>query len=515
MSITSLVFFISIFVASLCYFVVPKNMRWMVLLTASIVFVLSNSSWELLVIALIPIMLTYVAAIIIEQCNIKQTNNKKALLIKNIVLLTTILFDVGILIYYKELNFFLNIGNSICNLFNLDYSINLISGIIAPLGISYFILTLIGYLLDVNWMKSSAQKNPLKFVLFGIYFPVITSGPIIRYDEIKTSLYDGNLFDYDRICFGLQRILWGLFKKLVIAERISIIVSTIQTEKLAGLYVFIGILLYAIQVYMDFSGCMDIVLGVSEIFGIYLPENFQTPLYARDLSEFWRRWHITLGAWVRDYVLYPVLKSNLIQKIGKKTKKKFGKKLGKKIPTWIGMLVVWLTVGFWHGGAWTFIFGSGLFFFIMIVGGQILEPLFAEIIKKLKINTESAVWVLFQRVRTFVLFSSSISFSWAPSMSEGVAMWKRGFSTYNPKILFDGSLLNLGLDIPNFIVMILGLMVVFVVSYLQQSGSVRKKIKEKTIIIRWSLYICLLFSVLILGMYGPGYDASEFIYGQF
>lgn len=513
MSITSLNFFIAVYFASICYFVVSKKIRWVVLLVASVLFFLSNSTLKVFLVALIPVVMTYLAALIIEYCN--NISNKKMLTVKNIVLLLTILFDVGILIYFKELNFFIDNANRICSLLNISFSINLITGIIAPLGISYFILTLIGYLLDVNWMKVSAQKNPFKFVLFIFYFPIMISGPIIRYEEVQASLYHGNSFDYDRVCFGLQRILWGLFKKLVIAERISIIVSAIQSNGYAGFYVFLGVLAYAIQVYMDFSGCMDIVLGVSEIFGVSLPENFQTPLFAKNLSEFWRRWHITLGAWVRDYVLYPVLKSNLVQKLGRKTKKIFGKKWGKKIPTWTGMLVVWLTVGFWHGGAWTFIFGSGIFFFIMIVGGQILEHLFNKLAKLLKVNTECASWSFFQRARTFVLFASSISFSWASSMTEGIAMWRRGFSTYNPEILFDGSLLKLGLDIPNFMVMLCGLIVVFIVSNLQQTGSVRKKIQGQNLVFRWCLYLGLLFSVLILGMYGPGYNASEFIYGQF
>jgi len=513
MSITSLKFFVVVFMACIGYFIAPKKLRWSILLITSIVFFLSNSTWKLLVVALIPIVITYIAALLIEYCN--NNSDKKKLIIKQITVIFSIFFNVGILIYFKELNFFLSNANRICNLLDLSFSIELITHIIAPLGISYFILSLIGYVLDVNWMKVSAQRNPFKFLLFVFYFPVMTSGPIIRYGEIEKSLYKGNSFDYDRVCFGLQRILWGLCKKLVIAERISIIVTTIQSEAYAGFYVFFGVLAYAIQVYMDFSGCMDIVLGVSELFGVSLPENFQTPLFAKNLSEFWRRWHITLGAWVRDYVLYPVLKSSLIQSLGKKTKKIFGKKTGKKIPTWIGMLLVWLTVGFWHGGAWTFIFGSGLFFFIMIVGGQILEPLFDKIILALKINTKCASWPFFQRVRTFILFASSISFSWAPSMSEGIAMWKRGFSTYNPEILWDGSLLNLGLDIPNFVVMVIGLVVVLAISNLQQTGSVRKKIQEQNLVFRWCIYIGLLFSVLIFGMYGPGYDASEFIYGQF
>ena len=151
----------------------------------------------------------------------------------------------------------------------------------------------------------------------------------------------------------------------------------------------------------------------------------------------------------------------------------------------------------------------------MIVGGQIFEPLFGKIEMILKVNKECSSWKLFQRMRTFILFASSISFSWAASMTDAFAMWKRGFSVYNPEIFFDVSFLNLGLDMANYVVIFLGLLVVFVVSNLQQNGSVRKMIQKQNLVFRWIIYIALLFAVLILGMYGPGFDASEFIYGQF
>lgn len=510
MSIVSFNFFVFIVIVFALYFCVPIRFRWCVLLLANIAFWLICSTWQLLCIALIPIGITYCMAIIIDSLN--ATGGKTAAI--NACRVIAILVDVAVLIAFKEVNFFIGIGNAITGIFGVK-QLEFITGIIAPLGISYYTLTLISYLLDSSWGLFEVQKNPLKFLTYILYFPTLTSGPIMRYKDMSGELFEAKRFEYKNLCFGAQRILWGLFKKLIIADRLAPFVSALKADEYSGLYVFIGIICYTIQLYMDFSGCMDIVIGASEILGIKLPENFNAPLFATNLSEYWRRWHITLGDWVRDYVMNPILKSKGMQRLGKKTKKGLGKKWGKKIPVWIAMLVTWFTVGFWHGGALTFIFGSGLFFFIMIAGGQLLEPVWKWLIKLLHINTESIIWKMWQRIRTFLLFSVSISFSWAASMTDGFNMLKRGFETFNPGILIDGSLTELGIDGANWIVVFIALIIVLIVSNLRKKGSVREQIASCNIAVRWIIFLVLFFVVIIFGVYGMGYDSSAFIYGAF
>jgi D-alanyl-lipoteichoic acid acyltransferase DltB (MBOAT superfamily) len=435
---------------------------------------------------------------------------------KNMVTGLAIIVEVVILIVLQDNAFFVDNINRVSSLLNLSWKIPIPTWAV-PLGISYYTLMLIGYLLDTSWKISKPQKNPLKLLLFTCYFPQMISGPFTRYHEMEDQLYKAHTFDHTRITSGAQRILWGLFKKLVIAERLSVIVGTIygNYEEYPGFYVLIAIVGYTLQVYADFSGCMDIIIGISELFGVKLPENFHTPFYATNLSEVWRRWHMTLGFWVKDYVLYPFLKSSFAQKIGKFAKKRWSKKAAKRIPTYCGMFLTWFTVGFWHGGSWNYILGSGMFFFVMIVGGMLLEPVFNRLIQWLHINTECFSWKLFQRIRTFFLFAASVSFGRASSTASAVAMWKNAFSEFNPWIFFDKSLYNLGVDQQDFGILVFSLLLFLVVSILQQKGSIRKRFAKQNIVFRWIVLFGLIFSILIFGYYGPGYDASEFIYGGF
>lgn len=249
---------------------------------------------------------------------------------------------------FKYLNFFVYTGRAAGNIFGVDIPLKDIS-LVAPMGLSFYTLQVVGYLLDVSRGTCRAEKGLLRYALFASFFPQLVQGPINRYSDLAETLYTPKKFNYEQVTFGLQRMLWGLFKKLVIAERMSVIVGTIygDFETYSGLYIVVGTVCFAFQLYTDFSGAMDIALGLSEALGIRMAENFDNPFFARSISEYWRRWHITLGTWMKDYVFYPLLKSNLFVSIGDRAKKRLGKKRGKKIPTYLGMVVLWFTVGFW------------------------------------------------------------------------------------------------------------------------------------------------------------------------
>lgn len=521
MSIISFLFFAFVAATLLLYYIFPAKFKWFVLLGASIIFFIAGCSVELFAMMLFMSLLAWLCGLIngkiYMQLNASQDeiHKKKLMNGKKWITAATIVIEVLILIVLKDNAFFISNANRLFDLFGHPLNLSFPSWA-APLGISYYTLILIGYILDVSWGTSSPQKNPAKFLLFSSYFPQMTSGPFSRYHQMKDQLYAGHRFNYNNFCFGLQRVLWGLFKKLVIAERLAVIVRTIFGDYASypGLYIFIAAISYTLQVYAEFSGCMDIIIGISEMFGITLPENFNTPFFSTSLSEVWRRWHMTLGFWIKDYILYPVLKSELLQKIGRFCKKTFGKQAGKKIPTYIGMFIAWFTVGFWHGGSWKFIFGSGLFFFIMIVSGQLLEPVFKKLIRTLKINTSCFSWTLFQRIRTFMLFAMSVSFGRTAGLISGLKMWKSALY-FNPWILVDQSLYSLGLDRQDFWVLIFGLITFLIISILQQKGSIREKLAEQNIVFRWAILFALIFAVLIFGNYGPGYKATDFIYGGF
>lgn len=518
MSIVSLEFFIFIGIVYVAYLFFTPRHRWMILFLASAYFMLCAVQQSVLLCCIFAAetLLTWYVALKIKR--IKQERTKTLLIVAVITILVTVL------VFYKDITFFVNNINVAARLLNSTIFLKM-PEYAAPLGISYYTLILIGYLLDVHWGNiKEPQRNPFKFLLFAGYFPQMTSGPFTRYNDIADVIFGNIHCSLKQLQFGIQRMLWGLFKKLVLAERFSVMVSTIydsepqplQENPYTGLVVVMGAFLYVAFLYMDFSGCMDIVIGVSEIFGIPLAENFCRPFTSGSLSEIWRKWHMTLGFWIKDYVLYPTLKSKLVSHIRDFCKKHFGKKASRTVPTYFGMFVTWFCVGFWHGGTWKYICCSGLFFFIMIVGGLMLDPLFQKIITVLKINTGTWSWSFFRRVRSFCLFSASVSIGRCNSLMDGLRAWKTVFTHWNPWVLFDDTIFRLGLDRKDFDVCVIGILVITVVSLLEEKhGSVRELIATQNTAFRWCLYLALFFSVLILGYYGPGYNPADFIYGGF
>jgi len=515
MSIVTLEFFIFVAAAVLVYWICPAKARWTVLLIISAAFVIIGTNYNL---ALYGVFVAMTLAVWVAALAIKRTGSERG---KSIITGVTVAAIAVILILYKDLSFFVNNGNLLGKLVGLNFGFTLPAWA-APLGISYFSLILIAYLLDVRWETiSEPQANPFKMLAFAGYFPHLTSGPFTRYNDIKGALFGENKFDYENFCFGLQRFLWGLFKKLVIADHLAPLVANLYSVDSPGiLSVVVGAFLYVLQLYTDFSGCMDIVIGTSQLFGIPLAENFKTPFYSVSLSEWWRRWHITLGAWLKDYVLYPAMKSDWMNKIRKFSKTKFGKKASNKIVTYTGMLITWFCVGFWHGGSWKYICSSGLFFFVMIVGGLLLEPFFAKLTKLFRIKTDCWSWVMFQRIRTFLLFSFSVSFGRAGSLTAGLERYSH-------------ALRNLGIaeELRNFknwiylskrenilllALLFTAVLTLFLVSLLQHHrGEIRPLLAKQNLIFRWAVLILLLFSVLIFGAYGSEFEMGAFIYQGF
>ena len=507
-SIISIKFYAYLMLLAVVYYTLARKfkLQWTVLMLASLFFYLANGRqaafWTFL-----PLTVTYLAA----RASTGLNGSRKSLLTFAVVT-----FNVLFLIYFKESNFFIHIVNSIF----MHSGHPLLEEVSrkAPFGISYITLMLISYYLDISWGITEQQKNPFKFLACIIFFPITSSGPVVRYAQIKSTLFETHNFDYEHFCLGCQRILWGFFKKYLIANRIAIIVNNIYADESAtGIIVLAGLLLVAMQIYFDFSACMDMVLGAGELFGISLPENFKQPFYATNLSEFWRRWHITLGLWVKDYVLYPILKSRSIQLLSEFLKKKLGKKnrYAKLIPTWTGTFIMWFIVGFWHGGEWNFIFGSGLFFFFMICGGQLLSPLFGKLTAAFRINTDCSAWKCFQTVRTAFLFAASVSFD-RTDFRNGFRMWHRAFTDF---FNFSAATYMKGFELKDIIILLVLIPFVFLLEareFKTDDNTVwLKAIAKKNIIVRWAVYSALIYATILLGSYASGFNAADFIYMGF
>ena len=521
MGITSFYFIIFYAVVLILYYLLPKKCQWMVLLAASIVYYLLSGNVLLILYPLFAVTVCSIGIWMITEA--KENGQRFREAGKNpekrrkAALLFVILANVAVLFLLKYINFGINTVNGIATWFGAENGI--ISGLnwLVPLGISYYSLTLIGYAADVYFGIAQSQSNPAKLALYGLFFPTMVSGPILRYREDGEQFYKEHPFDYKQMTRGMQRILWGFFKTLVISERMAVIVNTVygNYDKYTGFYIWIGTVAFAFQLYTNFSGGMDIALGISQTFGLKLPENFDRPFFAKNISEYWRRWHITFGVWMKEYIFYPVLRSSFLTALSKKMRKKLGKKRGKQITTFAGMFILWFAVGIWHGGDWKYIIGSGLLHWLYIVSGELLDPWFKRVMGKLHINGKSRGMDVFRVIRTFFLVNIGFVFFRASSVGDAFKMLGGALRLGNMRAALSGGLLTLGLDGIEFVIGAVSLLLLLAVSLLQRKGPVRDRIAAKALPLRWLLWYALLFYVILLGYYGPGYSAAEFIYQGF
>lgn len=511
MGITSFYFLCFFTVLLIVYYCIPRKLQWGLLLLGSVAYCLLAGQGILILYPLVSAGACYLGTNALA--GVPQEAEKK----RRGILAVTILVNIGILFALKYVNFFINTVNGVVHLFG--GADELISGVdfLVPLGVSFYTFSLLGYVMDVYYGLAEPQKNFGKLALYGLYFPNLISGPILKYREHAAQFFAPHAFDYKQVTQGLQRMVWGFFKKLVIAERLGVLVNTVYGDykEYAGAYIWVATACYAFQLYTDFSGCMDIVLGLSQSLGIALPENFQTPFFSKSVAEYWRRWHITLGVWMKDYVFYPLLRSKLFTNINKSFKEKFGKKRGKQYATFAAMFVLWLTVGVWHGGDWKFVIGSGLLHWFYIVMEELLAPPFARLNKRLHLDEEGRFLNGVRMLRTFFFVCIGDLFFRAASVGDAFAMLKRAVGVWNPQILWDGSLLQLGLDGIETAVAVFALLLLWAVSLKQRKEQVRECIARKPLPLRWALWYALLFAVILLGYYGPGYSAAEFIYQGF
>lgn len=387
MSLISFEFLIFTTVLLIIYYICPKAHRWCVLLCGSLIF---YASYGLIS---VPILLassfiTYVGGRLIGKVN---SDSKKKW-----ILITSLVLEITLLIVFKFP------GNPL-----------------SVLGISFFTFMSVSYLTDVYWGVSTPQSSFLKLLLFLMFFPQIVQGPINSYSDMSDRLYEGHDFDKERFLKGLYRIILGLFKKLVIASRLAVYVDRVYgaVDSYSSLALLAATFFYAFQMYCDFSGYMDIALGISEMFGIKMAENFNLPYFSESIPEYWRRWHITLGSWFRSYVYYPIIRSNFSGKIKKKLKSSGHKKVATQLPTIIALSATWLLTGVWHGFALHYL-AWGIYHGVIIILSLLLSGFYASVRKILRIK-ENALWYkLFRIVRTFILVDISYIFFRAESLSD-------------------------------------------------------------------------------------------------
>lgn len=502
MSIISFSFIIFLLISVLVFYTFPKKYRWTVLLISSVIFFISTCSYKLLLYLIFDVLVAYFGTKKISEC--KEEKKKK------IYYIITIFLIIGILITLKWINIVPMTVNLFGELFNINTNLGMLN-IVAPLGLSYYTLSLIGYITDVYRTAYEREKNIFKLALFTSYYPILVSGPFVRYQQMEKELFEEKQFSYQNIMFGMERIIYGLMKKMVIADLLASYVQAVfaNYHVYSGPFIIIGVVMYAIQIYADFSGCMDIVIGASKMYGITLEENFKSPFMSKNLSEFWRRWHISLGQWGKDYIMYPLLKSNLFQKLGKKLKEKFGKKNGKLITTLTAILILWLFIGIWHGSSYRYIFCAGVLPWIYLTCGELFEDKIQKFNDKFNVRTECYSFQLFRRLRTLGFMCFIWLFACSPSLRESIDVIKHifvmplaGTSQYLPQL-------------PQ-LVLLFSMSLVLVVDYLKYKEiNVLELFNEQNVVFKYLMIFIMIYIILMYGAYGPGFNAVEFIYGGF
>lgn len=534
MSIFSFAFLLFLMVSGIIYFLVPKRAKWVVLLLASYFFY-GCAGPRFLPFLLCTTLSTFLVGLWLSHLNKRQalalkregqppTAEEKASIKrrftarKRIALSTALVFNFGLLFVVKYANFVLSSFGGIFSAAGAPLEIEFFS-LALPLGISFYTFQSAGYVIDVYRGKAEADRNPFRYALFLAYFPQIIQGPIGRHGTLARQLYEPHPFDYTRVKFGIQRMVWGFIKKIVMADRMAVVVNQVfnqyAEQGYAGLVVFAGALLYGVQIYADFSGGMDIVLGVSEVFGIELAENFRRPFMAKSVSEFWQRWHITLGAWMRDYLFYPLALSKPFNKMGKALRRLGSRYVAKVLPTCLASFIVFVLIGVWHGPSWKFVV-FGLYQAVFVSTATLFEPFYEKMRRWFHVKPERFSYRCFQTVRTILIVTVGRYLSRAASFTDALGLYKATLAKWNPWVLFDDTFYTLGLAPKEFRLMLMLIVLLFAVDILQEKGvRIRESLASQGIVFRWLIYIAALFLLILFGMYGEGIESANFIYQGF
>ena len=320
-------------------------------------------------------------------------------------------------------------------------------------------------------------------------------------------------FDWDRMVNGLQRMLWGYFKKMVVADRIGIFVNgVLQDQSTHGVTIIYAMILYSFQIYTDFSGGIDVIMGISHILGIDLVENFKSPLVSKNVTEYWARWHKSLGEWMEKYIYYPIVLNRKLMKFSRKIKDKY---MSRAFTAVIASVVVFIIVGIWHGTGWNYVV-YGMYQALFVASAVALKPVYTKIKEALHINEKCLSWNIFCIVRTFVILFFGRLLIKASDLGQAWELIVRMAKLDNWNVLADGSLVNYGLDFKNMIVMWIGVLIVIIVDVMHEQGiKFRETLMKQDIVFRYAVYVTALMVIVIFGIYGKGFDAASFIYQGF
>lgn len=494
MLFNSLSFLIFFPVVVMVYYIVPKKIRPMWLVIASYYFYMSwNAKYALLIFASTAI--TYLSGILLEKT--EKDNLRK------FVVAGSFVTNLGILFFFKYFTFLIANINKVLSLLHMGGLTNPFS-LVLPVGISFYTFQALSYTVDVYRKKVDAEKNFINYALFVSFFPQLVAGPIERSKNLISQIKEvskKNLFNYDKFVSGFSLMVWGMFMKLVIADRVAIFVDSVFN----GLYfagsteVLFAALGFTLQIYCDFGGYSLIAIGAANVMGFNLMENFNTPYFADSISDFWHRWHISLSTWFRDYLYIPL-----------------GGNRCSRTRKYFNILVTFLVSGLWHGASWNYVAWGGIHGIYQIVG-DILKPVKEKVNNKLKVDRSAFSFKFGRVIVTFLLTSFAWIFFRAGSIGQGIECVKILFTKINPWVLFDSSLYEYGLDHQEVMILFISaliLLAVDIVKYVKNLTIGEFLLKQNTWF-RWSVLIILIVCCLVFGEYGVNFNSANFIYFQF
>lgn len=491
MQFTSFEFLIFFPAVTLLFYIMPGKFRQLWLLAASYWFYMGwNAKYALLILA--STVITYVCAILIEKVSAKK-----------LMLLLCIASNLAILAFFKYFYFLHDVLSDVFSVFGArlaspDFDI------ILPVGISFYTFQALGYTIDVYRGTVKAEKNFMRYALFVSFFPQLVAGPIERSRNLLGQIEKisrGKSWNFDKATRGLLMMLWGFFMKMVIADRAAVLVNYVFDKYylLSGAALMLAMLLFAIQIYCDFASYSIIAMGAAKILGIELMVNFEAPFFSRSVSDLWRRWHVSLSSWFRDYLYIPL-----------------GGSRCSRPRKYFNIMAVFFASGLWHGASWHFV-AWGVIQGAYIIIGDILNPIKARFNEIFNVRVKTFGYQFFQGLCTFFLFALSFVFFRADSVSGAVYYIAHMFDTFGFWTLSEELIYNLGLDKKEIGVLLIGILILALVDayYVKKKELFDSLVKSQCLAVQYVLTASLLVMVIVFGVYGEGYDASQFIYFQF
>ncbi len=488
MLFTSITFAFFLPVIFLIYWAVPAKLRYIVLLIADIVFYMYGGPVFILLLFAVALV-TYAAGRFIEE----RGGMKKYLILSVVVV-------IGLLGFFKYADFVLDTISSICSLVSIGFSPSTLK-LAMPLGISFYSFTAIGYVVDVYRGKIHAEKNILKYTAFVAFFPTVMSGPINRADDILPFINEPPAFDYDEASTGLRQMLWGFFKKLIVADTLARYADFVFDNARAyfGLTLITATVFYTFQIYCDFSGYSDIAMGTAKLLGIRCRDNFKSPYYSRSDKEFWTRWHISLSSWFRDYVYIPLGGSRV-----------------SEVRHYVNLMLTMLLSGLWHGADWSFVMWGGLHGIYQVVEDFCHKHLSRKENrgKKERDIVRSVPWNIGHGILTFGMVSFAWSFFRANNTSDAIYI-----ASHMPRGLghIAGSYImmlnNMQLDGYKLAWILSLIAVLMIVDFVGLKHDIFELFGKLPLVPRWIIYTALTVFVIVLTLNGGQHQ--EFIYFQF